>query len=229
MYDRGRVYIDPLLISRGHLLLYGLHGSMPDLQHGNLYAPRLWPARCGPRRMRGLDRHHLRRSLRQYVGQLQLSTCGNLMLGSNLHEFHDPPVRQDLSRERWRLRQSHPSFGDVFLRLHQWSLCHLHSQLCRQVQRPGRMRWHLLCHLPNRTNLRSRNGQCVRMRSQLHQQVWWCQRWMQWYVHWPVLREFRMSKWRVSIMWEPDCMQRVVREPSVGSDKLRSVRQRNVL
>ena len=105
----------------------------------------------------------------------------------------------------------------------------MHSQLYRQVQRAGWMQWHVLCHLPNGTNLRRRNGQCVRMRPQLYQQVWWCQRWMQWHVYRPVLREFHMSKWRVPIMWKPDCMQRIVREPSVGSNQLRVVRRRNLL
>jgi hypothetical protein len=94
----------------------------------------------------------------------------------------------------------------------------MHSQLYRQVQRAGWMQRHVLCHLPNGTNLRRRNPQCVRMRPQLYQQVWWCQRWMQWHVYWPVLREFHMSKWCVPIMRKPDGMQRIVREPSVGSE-----------
>lgn len=100
--DRGRVHINPLLISRRRLLQFGLHRAMPDLQqqYGNVHASCLGPARGWPCRVHGLNRRHLRRALRQYVGQLQLSSRGNLMLGSNLHEFVDAPVRQDVPRER---------------------------------------------------------------------------------------------------------------------------------
>jgi len=118
VHDRGRVYIDPLLISRRYLLRYGLHGAMPDLQqqHRNVHAS-LGPARGKPFRMRGLNRHHLRWALQQYVRQLLFSTRGNHMLGSNLLDYVDTPIRQDLPRERWCLRYSHPLFGAVSIRL----------------------------------------------------------------------------------------------------------------
>jgi hypothetical protein len=118
VHHGGRVYIDPLLISRRRLLRFGLHGAMPDLQqqHGNVHASRLGPARRRPCSVHGLNRYHLRRALHQHVRRLLFSTRRNAMLGSDLHEF-DAPVRQDLPREWWCLRYSQPRFGDVFLRL----------------------------------------------------------------------------------------------------------------
>ena len=62
------------------------------------------------------------------------------------------------------------------------------------------------------------------MHSQLYQQVWRCQRWMQRHLLRPVLRECHMSEWCVPIMRKPNCLQRGVREPSVGSEQLRDVR-----
>lgn len=96
----------------------------------------------------------------------------------------------------------------------------MHSRLHRQVQRAGRVQRHVLCHLPIGTNLRRGNGQCVRMRPRLHQQVWWCKRRMQWHVQWPVLREYYMPKWCVPIMWQPDRLRGCVRKYQLGSQPL---------
>ena len=104
VHDRRRVHIDPLLISRRYLLRYGLHRTMPELQHGNVYARRLGPARGRPSRVHGLNRHHLRRALQQHVRQLLFSTRRNPMLGSNLRDYVDAPIRQDVPRERRCLR-----------------------------------------------------------------------------------------------------------------------------
>jgi hypothetical protein len=98
--DGGRVYIDPLLINRRHLLRFGLHRTMPELQQqlGDVHASRLGPARGRSRRLRGLSRYYVRRELQQHVRQLLFPTRGNPMLGSDLHDF-DAPVRQDLPWE----------------------------------------------------------------------------------------------------------------------------------
>jgi hypothetical protein len=61
------------------------------------------------------------------------------------------------------LREPQPSFGNVFLRLQQRSMCLMHTQLHRQMQRPRWMLGHMFCHVSNGTDLRGRHGQCVRV------------------------------------------------------------------
>jgi hypothetical protein len=69
VHHGGRVHIDPLLISRRHLLRFGLHWTMPDLQqqHWNVHTSRFGPARRRPYRLCGLNRYHLWRALQQHV------------------------------------------------------------------------------------------------------------------------------------------------------------------